>query len=215
MSTPSGIASVQAHFLTLLPRLQNHGQIYFRHLPCTDQKQDAIQEMVALAWKWFLRLHQRGKDVDCFPMVFICLVAKAVRSGRKLCRQAKAKDVLNPATQRRHGFTVSSLSTSTRRSFADIYTLVHGQQEIDAYEERLRDNTVTPPPDAAAFRLDFPPFLADLSARDRQLAMFLALGHSAKKAADTFGLSAGRVTQLRQQWCQEWQRGQGEEDALR
>ena len=97
--------ALQAQFLTLLPRLQNHGQIYFRHLNLADQKQDAIQEMVALAWKWFLRLHQRGKDIDSFPMVFIFLVAKAVQKGRKLCGQAKAKDVLNPVTQRRHGFT--------------------------------------------------------------------------------------------------------------
>jgi hypothetical protein len=68
-------------------------------------------------------------------------------------------------------------------------------------------------PDAAAFRLDFPQFLGDLSARDRQLAMFLSLGHSAKKAAERFSLSQGRITQLRQQWCREWQRGQGEEDS--
>jgi hypothetical protein len=213
MLVPSIIAAVQAQFLALLPRLQNHGQIYFRHLRCADRKQDAVQEMVALAWKWFLRLQQRGKNVEHFPMVFIFLVAKAVQHGRRLCGQAKGKDVLNPIAQRRHGFNVSSLPSSTRRSFENIYALVHGQQEIDGYEDRLRDNAVTPPPDAAAFRLDFPRFLADLSSRDRQLAMFLSLGHSAKKAADQFGLSPGRVTQLRQQWCQEWQRCQGEEEA--
>ena len=204
-------AAIQAQFLTLLPRLHNHGQIFFRNLKCADQKQDAIQEMVALAWKWFLRLHQRGKDVASFPMVFIFLVARAVRNGRKLCGQAKAKDVLNRATQRRHGFTVYSLIASKRRLFENIYALVHGQHELDAYEDRLRDNTVTPPPDAAAFRLDFPRFLADLPARDRQMAMFLSLGHPAKKAAEKFSLSKGRITQLRQQWCREWQRGQGEE----
>jgi hypothetical protein len=206
-------AAIQAQFLTLLPRLHNHGQIFFRNLKCADQKQDAIQEMVALAWKWFLRLHQRGKDVTSFSMVFIFLVARAVRNGRKLCGQAKAKDVLNRATQRQHGFTVYSLLGSKRRSFANIYALVHGQQELDAYEDRLRDNTFTPPPDAAAFRLDFPQFLGDLPARDRQVAMFLSLGHSAKKAAAKFGLSQGRVTQLRQQWSREWHRWHGEEDS--
>jgi hypothetical protein len=206
-------AAIHAQFLTLLPRLHTHGQIFFRHLKCADQKQDAIQEMVALAWKWFLRLHQRGKDVASFPRVFIFLVARAVQNDRKLCGQAKAKDVLNRATQRRYGFTVFSLLGSKRRSFANINALVHGQQELDAYEDRLRDNTFTPPPDAAAFRLDFPQFLGDLPARDRQMAMFLSLGHSAKKAAEKFSLSQGRVTQLRQQWCREWQRGQGEEDS--
>ena len=59
---PSVDPTVQDQFLMLLPKLQNHGQIYFRNLKCADQKQDAIQEMVSLAWKWFLRLVQRGKN---------------------------------------------------------------------------------------------------------------------------------------------------------
>ena len=196
----------------LLPRLQQHGQIYFRDLKCPGQKQDAIQEMLALAWKWLLRLHERGKDITCFPMVFVYLVARAVQNGRKLCGQASAKDVLNPSAQRRHDFTVEALPSSTCRALDDIYAIVRGQQALDAYEDRLRDNTVTPPPEAAAFRIDFPRFLRELSERDRQMAMFLSLGHSAKKAAHRFGLSPGRVTQLRQQWCQHWRRWQGEED---
>ena len=69
-----------------------------------------------------------------------------------------------------------------------------GQQDVDAYEERLRDNTVTPPPDAAAFRIDWSHFLATLSARDRQLAHFLSLGHAGKAAARKFRLSPDRVT---------------------
>jgi len=69
----------------------------------------------------------------------------------------------------------------------------------------------TPPPDAAAFRIDFPRFLGGMSERDRALAMFLSLGHSATRAADKFGLSCGRVTQLRQQWHENWRRFVGEE----
>ena len=84
---------------------------------------------------------------------------------------------------------------------------------MDAYEERLRDNTVTPPPDAAAFRIDWSHFLATLSERDRELAHFLSLGHRAKAAAQRFKLSPGRITQLRQRWCKEWRASQGEDDA--
>jgi hypothetical protein len=42
--------------------------------------------------------------------------------------------------------------------------------------------------------------------------MYLSLGHSAKKAAAKFGLSAGRVTQLRQAWCRKWRTGQGDDN---
>ena len=56
---------------------------------------------VALAWKWHLRLLERGRDVRQFPMVFIYLVVAAVKSGRRLAGTAKAKDAMNRLTQRR------------------------------------------------------------------------------------------------------------------
>jgi hypothetical protein len=39
----------------------------------------------------------------------------------------------------------------------------------------------------------------------------LAQGHSAKRIAQRVGLSLGRLSQLRQQWCKEWRlfTGQG------
>ena len=86
----------------------------------------------------------------------------------------------------------------------------NGQQLHDAFEERLRDNRVTPPPDAAAFRIDFPQFVAGLAERDRRMAMFLSLGHAATEAAAKFGLSPGRVTQLRQRWLRDWRLCQGD-----
>jgi hypothetical protein len=70
----------------------------------------------------------------------------------------------------------------------------------------------TPPPDAAALRTDVSQFLADLPERDREMALYLSKGHTAKMAAAKFGLSPGRVTQLRQGWCRKWRTGQGEDN---
>jgi hypothetical protein len=130
-------------FLLILPRVELHGRIYFRHLRC-HQKADAIQEMRALAWQWFLRLHQRGRDPVDFLSGFVTLLARAVNSGRRLAGMARAKDVLNPAAQRRHGFHVERLPSSTLASHERLYSEVHGQEVQDAFEERLRDNTITP-----------------------------------------------------------------------
>lgn len=196
-------------FLALLPKLQTHAKIYFRHIRCPDAKAEKIAETVALAWKWFLRLHERGKDIGAFATVFVYLVARAAKSGRRLCGVERARDVMSPLAQARHGFRVELLPSSTHES---IHCLVRGQDEADAYAERLRDNTATPPPDAAAFRIDFPQFLQGLPERDREMAMFLSLGHRAQTAAARFDLSPGRVTQLRQAWCREWRAGQGEGD---
>jgi hypothetical protein len=214
-SVNAALESVHDTFQSLLPKLETHAAIYFRHVRCPNKKADYIAECVALAWGWLVRLHQRGKDVRQFTMVFVYLVARAVRNGRRLCGQERANDVLSGRAQQRRNFRVESLPVSTRRSFDDFYASVHGQQSVDSYEERLHDNSVTPPPDAAAFRIDWPNFLKTLSERDRELAHFLSLGHAASKAAERFKLTPGRVTQLRQRWCREWRLCQGEEDVAR
>jgi hypothetical protein len=59
--------------------------------------------------------------------------------------------------------------------------------------------------------IDFPHFLAGLSPRDRELAMYLSMGHGGKRAAARFGVSAGRVSQLRRGWATAWRRFQGED----
>jgi len=61
-------------------------------------------------------------------------------------------------------------------------------------------------PSVSIFRLG----CGRLTARDRQIARTLGLGHVAKEAARRFNLSAGRVTQLRQKWQREWQVFRGE-----
>ena len=50
---------LHAKYLSILPKIELHGRIYFRHLS-PDRKADAIQEMCSLAWKWFLRLDEQG-----------------------------------------------------------------------------------------------------------------------------------------------------------
>ena len=55
-------------FLALLPRIERHGRVYFRHVKDPARKEEFIAEMVGLAWKWCRRLAQRDKDVLRFPM---------------------------------------------------------------------------------------------------------------------------------------------------
>jgi hypothetical protein len=207
--------SLQAEFQRLLPHIQAEAGHAFRSVACAQQRSDRIAEAVALGWQWFLRLVERGKDVFRFQKSFVFSVIAAVRRGRRLCGQESTTEVLSFCAQRQYGFTVLSLLPSPRTAWEHLHSAPRGQSLEDAYEDRLRDDAVTPVPDQAAFRVDWPQFLRKLSRRDRRLAAFLALGHSAKKAAHRFQLSPGRVTQLRQQWCREWQRFQGEaEDGL-
>lgn len=74
----------------------------------------------------------------------------------------------------------------------------------DPYEEYLCENDVTPMPEQVVFRIDWPAFMNSLSERDRELMYFLGLGNSNQDAASEFGLSPGRVSQLRKGWAEEW-----------
>jgi hypothetical protein len=205
------LAHLHAAFLSILPRVEQHGRIYFRHLR-PHRKADAIQEMRALAWKWFLRLHQLGKDPADFVTTFSTFLARAVNSGRRLAGMAKAKDVMNPATQRRHGFRVEPLPNSTRTSHERLYASPVGQALLDAFEERLRDNTVTPVADQVQFRLDWPAWLETLTPRERRIIRAMAQNERTLDLSREFELSPARISQLRREFFLDWHRFLGDLD---
>jgi hypothetical protein len=185
------LCALQLAFLSILPRIERHGRVCFRTRSWHDQ-QEAISEMVALCWKWFLRLAERGKDATRFPSVLATFAARAVYNGRRLAGTCKAKDALSPVAQRRHGFAVGRLP--------DVSTL-NGNPLFDA----LHDNTRSPVADQVAFRFDFPAWLATLGARNRNIAQDMAQGHRTGELADAYGLSPARVSQLRREFHCDWQ----------
>jgi hypothetical protein len=200
------LEELHARFLLILPRVELHGRIYFRHVRCPHKKADAIQEMRCLAWRWFLRLHERGRDPADFLTGFVTLLARAVNSGRRLAGMARAKDVLNAATQRRHGFHVERLPSSTQASHERLYAEVHGQELHDAFEERLRDNTITPVLDQVQFRIDFPAWLRTLTGRERRLIRAMARNERTLDLSRQFEVSPARVSQLRREFFEGWRR---------
>jgi hypothetical protein len=189
-SSPSTPA-LHRGFLQLLPRIQLHGRIYFRHLKCYQQKQDVLAEMTALAWKWYVRLIQCGKDPAAFPSMLATFAARAVRSGRRLCGQEKAKDVLSSVAQRRQGFSVAGLP--------DFSTL-----NGNPLEEALQDNTRSPVPDQVQFRCDFPSWRKSHARRNRRLIDSMILGERTQILARAFRLSPARISQLRRHFHDDW-----------
>ena len=79
--------------------------------------------------------------------------------------------------------------------------------------DELIDNAVTPPPDQAAFRLDFPRWRAGYGPRDRTLIDELMAGERTGEVAVRHGLSAARVAQKRAEFHADWLRFHGEEPA--
>ncbi len=195
--TPAPALDLHARFLELEPRVRTHAQIQVRDVACPDRREELVAEAVALAWLWFLRLTWKGQDARDFTGGLAAFAARAVRSGRRVCGQERADDVLSPVAQRRHGFAVGSLPG-------------HSTLAGNAWDEALRDNTRSEVPDQAAFRIDFPAWRQRLTARDRRIVDELLVGEGPQRVARRHGLSPGRVSQLRRAFHADWRRFHGE-----
>jgi hypothetical protein len=204
------VQALHAHFLAILPRIETHAQVHFRHLLCPGERADAVAEVVAVCWKWYLRIVKQGKDVNEFVTTLADYAVRHVRSGRKLCGQERSKDVLSARAQQRNGFKVEALNCSTRVPFEDLHADPHGQDQRGAWEERLQDNTITPIPEQAAHRIDFPQWLSSLGQRKRAIAEDMALDLGTLELADKHKVTPGRISQMRREFHTSWQRFHGE-----
>lgn len=110
--------------------------------------------------------------------------AKAVRSGRRVCGQLKAKDVLSERAQERHGFCVGKLP--------DCSTL-----NTNPLAEAQADTPDTDPSELAQATLDFSAWRRTRSRRDKKLLHDMMLGERTQVLARKYRLSQSRVSQLR------------------
>jgi hypothetical protein len=152
-----------------------------------------VAEVVALTWKWFIRLAERGKDPTRFATMLASYAAKAVRCGRRVTGQEPGRDVLSPLAQMRRCFVVGKLPECSTLSGSPL-------------SEALRDNRQTPVDEQVCFRIDFPHWSSTLGPRNRSIALDMAVGHTTQDLANTYGLSPGRISQLRREFCQDWKR---------
>jgi hypothetical protein len=192
-SLSPSLVALQARFVAIMPRIEIHGLVYFRYEKCPSTKDECVAEMLALSWKWFVQLHNKGKDPTTFVSAIATYAARAVRSGRRLCGQEKTKDVLSPLGQQRRGFAVLKLPDYSTHSSTPL-------------NEALIDNTQTPVPDQVSFRCDFPAWIKTHSDRNRRLIEDLMMGERTLDVSSKHGVSSARISQLRREFMEDWQR---------
>jgi len=200
MSTPAmsgrpngSLRALHEGFLAILPRIELHGRFHFRQLACPHRRADAVAEMVALAWRSYIRLAERGKDPADFPGALAAFAARAVNAGQRLCRQHQATDVLSPPAQRRHGFSVRQLPAAS-------------SQAADDSTGPPAASGMTPPDERAMFLLDFPAWLATRSERDQRVIRALMAGDRTGEVSRKYVLRPARVSQLRREFQRDWTR---------
>ncbi len=196
----AALAHLHASFLAIvLPRVLSHGRVCFGGLKCSHRREDALQDMIGLAWRWHLRLAEKGKDATAFPTALASYAARAVRSGSRVAGQERANDVLSPVAQRRHRFYVGRLP--------DFETLTE-----HPLCGALLDNTKSPPDETVCFKLDFLAWLASLTERDRGIVEDLMVGERTLDVANKYKASPTRVSQKRREYQQDWRNFRGDDD---
>jgi hypothetical protein len=192
-SVKNADALVQERFLQMLPQIRQQALLAFRSLRA-EARAELTQEVIARAYLMFIRLVRRGKTGLAFPTPLACFAIRQVRAGRRVgCRQ-NGQDIMSRNRRRSEGLSI---------------------QRLEAYHERtgglnqlLVEDRRAGPAETAAARLDLAAWFAKLSPRNRRIARALALGEQTTVVARRFGLSSGRISQLRAWYRNHWEQFQ-------
>jgi hypothetical protein len=179
----------RARFTAILPAICRHAEIYFRRLS-KESRKEAIQESVAAAFLAYVRLVKAGKEELAYATPLANYAVRFTRSGRTIGGSANVNDVSSSWCQRRRGIRVESLQQSDK--------------DQHDWRELLVDDRRATPAELATTKIDFQAWLGHLPCQHRAIAELLASGETTKRAAERFGLTPGRVSQLRRQLHQNW-----------
>ena len=182
-------------FLLMLPSIRQHAAVSFRHLR-PEAREEAIQEVVCNALRAYVRLVQLKKVAVAYPTVLARFGVAQVRDGRKVGGKLNVHDVSSKYAQRQKGFHLERLD--------------HYDEEEDSWQEILVEDRNAGPAEVATTKIDFTAWLKSLPSRVRRIAKVLATGENTSIVAQKFGLSAGRISQMRKELAQAWKKFQGD-----
>jgi hypothetical protein len=181
-----------ATFVKMLPAIARYARIAFRHL-----RPEAREEAICNACCAYARLVELNKTDLAYPTVLARYAVAQVRDGRKVGGRLNVRDVLSPYCQRCKNVFVERLDRF--------------DEEDNAWAEVVVEDRHVGPAEVAATRMDFAAWLRVLPGRLRKIARVLATGETTTAAAKRFHVSAGRVSQIRMELKQAWERFQGEQ----
>ena len=185
-------------FLRMLPAIRRHARIAFRHLR-PEAREEAVQGVVCNACSAVARLAEVGKLDLAYPTVLARFGVAQVRGGRMTGGRLNCQDVMSGYCQRLKGIVVERLDQF--------------DEEGNTWQEVQVEDRHAGPAEVAATRMDIAAWMQRLPSRLRGIAKVLANGETTGTVAQTFGVSEGRVSQVRKELLNAWQTYQGERPA--
>ena len=182
-------------FLAMLPQIRQQALTAFRNQRF-EVREELIQEVIANCYRAWVLLVRRGKESVVYPTPLAQYAIRQVRGGRRVGGRLNLQDVLSSQARRHYGITIERID---RRD-----------PQNGVWNELLVEDRKAGPAETAAARLDLTAWLRTLSKRNRRIARSLALGETTNAVAQQFGLSAGRISQLRSALAVHWEQFQGD-----
>ena len=180
-------------FVAMLPWIRHQASRAFcRFRP--ERKEDLIQEVIANAYCAFVALDRRGKANVAYATPLASFAIRQVLAGRQIGTRPNRRDVLSAQAHSAGEVVVERLDE-------------FDQEQGDWRAALLEDRRATPA-DMAAARIDVAAWLRSLSQRTRRIAEVLATGETTSGVARQFHVSSARISQLRAELKQSWERFQ-------
>ena len=185
----------QIVFLRWLPAIEKQLSFAFRHLD-PEAREECVQEAIANCCVRYERLFQQGRDSVASPTSLARFAIRQVRAGRTVGTSVNVHDPLSTYAQRAKAITVERLD--------------YRDTETDEWLPVFVDDHRVSVADQAALRIDVPEWLKGFARRLQEIACDLARGFSTSEVAARYGVSAGRVSQLRKEFYLSWLAFQGQ-----
>lgn len=180
--------NINRRFLKILPQIQACAQYAFRNSSVSLQE-EAVQDILVQSFVAFRRLCDEGSFKKIYPTVLARFAILRYRSGRQAVstEPPQARIFRDPAPL---------LSGRPRSPFSPGHD----------WKEVLIEDRRTPIPEQVSFRIDFQSWLLHLTPMRRRCAEFLADGHTPLEVAGKLRISSARVSQIRRELREDWER---------
>jgi hypothetical protein len=178
----------------MMPVIEQQALTTFRDMDA-DAKEDAVSEVVANAMCAYRRLHERGELQRAFASALTRYAIRQFFDGRRTGTSQCSRDVYSARAKKTAGYEIFSLGAPS--------------DQVGEWLECLIDDNGEPVPDQVVFLMDFPRWLVSQTPRNRRIAERLALGCSTSEVANEFRTSPSRVSQLRRELSESWDRFTG------
>jgi hypothetical protein len=182
-------AHTQEKFLEMLHAIRRQAHFAFQHCD-PESREELTAEVVANCYCAYRRLVDRGCLERAYPTPLADYAIRQVRAGRRIGNPSNIHDMSSAICQRQKGVTLKRLDRHDVQS--------------DAWHQILVEDRQAGPADVAMTRIDFGAWLNSLPKPTRRAAEILATGEATGQVARMFGLTPGRISQLRRELYRAW-----------